>query len=590
MDFNPIIKQTLILKSKSKLSIYNTIQQKVVHQIAISSSDPILEYHLTSSNNKILLIYVLNSGILNIFNVDDLQSLFAKKVCDDVKKVSANSETVALLNGAGTVKLFDILTFEIKKEVKVGSSSAKSCLLIDTKSKNLIYNSNNSVYVHNIKSDEAKEIYTVSEKINYVKLSNDRHSIIVSSNIYFVNIIDFNGSPQATLQLSQSASNIKLFKIASGKKDKVVKHLALCYNNTHIVCYYYIGEPTTYITSQTGFEIQAGNLIAVNFDEERKTISAYYGDLSRVNSKTLSLFDKSNELKTGIVLIKSTEGNKESQEKESQINSNYKVLNDSDIYNNNCLSSLDLENNEFFETNKNSKLASNSKGKTKLEDKGVTILDSFNSALANNDNDRFDWVVSQNVNVDSTVKLLSIEQIESFLSKACERFNSKVQKGIVIWLESIFRHHFSILPVNQLKKLEALIIAKTMNYSVLLETQAKIELLSDLKSTLVSNDQNKITKSKKQAENKEIKPLLVYYESDDENEKKLEEKIKILSKNSKKSGKANGKSKAVSKAEDLDMDIDDLDADDVDYISGDEIEGDNEDLNNSENGDEDFDD
>ena len=73
-----------------------------------------------------------------------------------------------------------------------------------------------------------------------------------------------------------------------------------------------------------------------------------------------------------------------------------------------------------------------------------------------------------------------------------------------------------------------------MNYSVLLETQAKIELLRDLKNTSASNDTSKVTKSKKLTESKEIKPLLVYYESDDENDLKTEEKIKKLTKKNKK--------------------------------------------------------
>jgi cell division protein FtsB len=114
------------------------------------------------------------------------------------------------------------------------------------------------------------------------------------------------------------------------------------------------------------------------------------------------------------------------------------------------------------------------------------------------------------------------ELVIRFIDKLIEIFQSNYfyKKNILPWLNLLFTHHFFILAsidnnkINSLKQIQTLINTRTKNLGYLLQVQSKLENLINL------FDKKEQINNKSTNQNSNYEPLLVYNESDSEEENK----------------------------------------------------------------------
>jgi hypothetical protein len=570
MEINPIFESTLLLKSKKKISLYHTIKQEIIEEIKLDEKDNVVGYGLTKNkSNKVVLVYVLSSGIVNIFDINDMKIIFSKQITSkEVKIVTIGNNYCALsCSGIDLIYVLNISSFETKN-YKVTENIHINLLSIDDQGKYLAINEKNNILTINLKTEETKNIITSSEKINLIKFSNDGKILAVNSNMHFVSLYSLNGKLLGMIQLNSSISNFKLLSCAELKESKDKKkevnrkYFAFSFTPSTIDCYTFnLVDNNDIIASKLTFDLESKNIINSSIDLSTGAMSIFYGDLTKIYSKQVT-FAKKHILKEGFIQVKHID--KVIQEKDNQqvTNGNYKVLNDNEVYGNGKTILDLLDNNPYASIQKISKQG------VKNTEKGVTLIDSLNASLNNNDNEKFDWVVKQqkSINISQTVKILSPEQIKAFLAKGIERFNTEIQSSLIYWLEEIFRVHFTTLPKEELKSLENVLHSKTMNYNTILEIKSKIDLLNDIKLSVLKSN-NKVLTDKKD-KNLETNPMLVYYDSEDEEEKEKKNKYKKLlgSATTIEKFKNKQKEKLYNKMEiDNEEKLDDDDQDDIDY-------------------------
>lgn len=242
---------------------------------------------------------------------------------------------------------------------------------------------------------------------------------------------------------------------------------------------------------------------------------------------------------------------------------------------------IDYINSSDFYTFDYSKLSkkknvSNKKEKEKEKEKEITLVDSLIASLSSNDNDRFNWVISQrkNINIEHTIANFNNDLLEGFLNKSIERFNTNIQNDLIYWIEIIFKKFFQSIPDHILNKLEVLLSKRTSNYNSLIELKSKISLFTDIKNSLLnvkSKEKNLLQNKNKLIE----KPSLVYYESESEGEKEKSKKLKGTLKLESSIQKFKAKKQ---KERELKMEVDDEkeEKDDYDSLGEDEIIDDEE--------------
>lgn len=108
-----------------------------------------------------------------------------------------------------------------------------------------------------------------------------------------------------------------------------------------------------------------------------------------------------------------------------------------------------------------------------------------------------------------------------FVDKLLEVFQSNhvYKKNLLVWLNFLFTHHFFSLAslnnekLNSLKQIQSLITFRTKNLNNLLQVQSKLENLVNLFDKIELVQENK-----KNIHSLSYEPLLVYNESDSEEE------------------------------------------------------------------------
>jgi len=169
--------------------------------------------------------------------------------------------------------------------------------------------------------------------------------------------------------------------------------------------------------------------------------------------------------------------------------------------------------------------------KTKQDDK-VSLMNVLKNALINNDNNTIEWALKQNNElIEATVIAMENEKelISTFISKLIELIQSNhfYDKNILVWIDTLFKFHFYLImslpqsTVNSLKNIKMLFENRTKYLHRLIEADAKFENFMSLLNTKKMS--SKITATSMQ-------PMLVYNESDSEEEKgieKMQKKMKL---------------------------------------------------------------
>lgn len=619
MDTSFSINNLILVKSQTKLKVFNIQKNIFTNEIKFDNNNYISYYCLTvNKQNNSFIVYVTNDNLINIYSINELDNIYSKQLfINGIDAITVNDGLiVAVSKNEKIFNVIDINNYESIKvfepkiyndmNILVDSVTKVNNLSINKKNNFLLFNIDNNTYIYNITNNVCKLIISLTNSsITCLKYSDNYQLILLITNSNYINLYDSEGKLKGTLQVNNSVINIKVYSLcnnnnnikktsnsknknAKEKINEIFNYIAFAYNSSQLFIYNFeLKENNTLnFYSKLAYETSGSNIQNVVYDNSNKLIklnyfSLVFGSTEKLVSKTISFADYNREtkaliLKEGFITIKNNNNSFENDNinntnNNNSLNNNYRVLNDAEVHTygkqNYMLKKELLEDNEFLELTNN--LVDQNTKLNQLKDlklannvlsNNITLLDTLNNALINNDNDKFDWLISQKINIEETVKQLNNEQINSFINKCVERFYSSnnSQYNILLWLELIFKHFLSSMPIDQIKQLESLLLAKTMNYNVLLEAQSKMEILDNIKSIAKEHSNNKGIDTNNK-ENHQLKPMLVYYESEDEEEKNNTIKYKHLLDNNKK--KSNLKKKKVESVE-SNIDIDEENFDD----------------------------
>lgn len=238
------------------------------------------------------------------------------------------------------------------------------------------------------------------------------------------------------------------------------------------------------------------------------------------------------------------------------------------------------------------------------EAKGISLAESLKSAINSSNKEKIDWILSQKIRIENTVSDLSSFEVEYLIDILIQKLlNQKTKLIALTWLEEILKTCNHLISSNKLIELKSCLKTHSSNYSIVLETLSKFQILEEIRKRyyrkLEEDDDLNQVKGKQDYGNrtkKEQKPKinLIYNEMDSEDEKKQIHKENVLKSIQKKEkeSKANKKKEMNNKTQgklkgklnnDLDEEneIDD-DDDDSALYEDDEIKGDEEIEENSE--------
>lgn len=257
--------------------------------------------------------------------------------------------------------------------------------------------------------------------------------------------------------------------------------------------------------------------------------------------------------------------------------SKVKILNSKDI-NTNKKSELSkhLMNSEYldipYDTNNINSNNKNSTDKKKSTDKklngneniekiGMSLTESLRSSIKSTNKDKLDWIITQNITIENSIKSLNANEIEYLIDFLTDKLlNQKTKPFALIWLEEILKTCNKIISIKKLSDIKIAIKSHTLNYNIIMETLSRFQILEEIKN------KNSDKANKQSANNNavKLKPSLIYNESDSENEnelKKKEEASKKKIKEKVKDKKDKFKVKMNSKKKLNKMDISDDDED-----------------------------
>ena len=206
------------------------------------------------------------------------------------------------------------------------------------------------------------------------------------------------------------------------------------------------------------------------------------------------------------------------------------------------------------------------------------------TSIINNDSSNLDWALDQKdvKTIENTVNLMDKEILQLFICKLVEKFQSAniMKRNFVIWIDCLFRSHFyTILTLpkeiqEKLITMQVLINSRTKNFVKLIEVKSKLESIL----SLFSNKQGE--KPIQNVDNAEDTPMLLYNESDSDEEKNKQFNLKLKKNKIKESAIENvalNKKKKCNQINDkVEKEIDDeilnIDDEDVNIEMAEEIE------------------
>lgn len=150
--------------------------------------------------------------------------------------------------------------------------------------------------------------------------------------------------------------------------------------------------------------------------------------------------------------------------------------------------------------------------------------------MINNDSNSLDWALDQKdvKTVENTINLMDKEVLILFISKLIEKFQSVniIKRNFILWIDCLLKYKFlTILSLpketqEKLRSMQVLIDSRTKNLEKLIQVKSKLETVLSLfadkggKKTIKASDSNEV-------------PMLLYNESDSDEEKNKKFNIKL---------------------------------------------------------------
>jgi len=527
----------LVTDNYGYLHIYDVTKNKKISKSKIHDCE-IIQTKISKEKN---LIYTLDiNGILKISNFSNLSNVFVEKTLTVTNIKNSSNKTTKINQKNKKISFFDI----------------------DRKEKNLVFNRGMKIKVLNFEKSNIKTVGMHSTLISYLSFSSDSKFVVTTTEKdYFVYLWDWKSTHMNktvstfSLQVNSFINRVILRKVdnSSGiyhafsfNKEYIYGHLINLNTNSN--------EKVNSGPLIRSFELHAidKNLINVEFDSSSSQdfISDRNAPLNLLvisgnTFVTSNIFIKkikyANNFKNFVPLInedgitlhtsnRSVDKNNSTLEHgKIVINSNFSVLNDIEMNEQNGDNSSDDKMMEAetidyeYENNLNNHEVS------KSQDEKISLINLIKNSMINNDISTLEWTLDQKDHtiIETTVRKLNKNLIKLFISRLIDLFQSnlsiKSKTNFLKWIELLFKYHSSEIlkmpceTLNSLKKINSIINGRTKHLERLIEINQKFEGILKV----INYD------PKKKSENLNInyEPLLVYNESDSEDDKK--NKIKI---------------------------------------------------------------
>jgi hypothetical protein len=562
MEYNSSInlnKDLVSIIDNNTLFVYDS-SKKVYIQNYTFTDDKIKTsvVKIDSQNSELIYILVSDSkGNLHVINVNKNEKISKLKLHDEEIlnfKVSQSKNLVYTLDRNGVIKVTDFINGETKQTLNLKNKDSQNQnkskfyhFDVDFNDKNIVFNKNLKIKLYNLENNQIEKLGAHSSDISFLSFSSDGKFVISMTNKdYFINLWykKNKNEPLMTLQKNSLTvlSEMKLM-------EKGVYHL-FSYNKSIIYGYKLILDeidPTVPVKPNFEIEFPEKNLIKCQISNNEvdnkkfaQNLFVIYGKAFNASSLHTRLIKYSKNARNfkefeNYKITSKDHENDRTVKKGVNVSNSVTILNEiqmsGNFENQTPTSTTDNENENVKITpaieNKKTPKKSEEEKNISLTDEKISLLNIIKNSIINNDNNTFQWALDQkDINlIENTVKKMETEILRGFISKLIEVFQSNAffKRNILPWLQFLFKYHqleIINLPAKtlvSLRSIQTLIRNRTKNFDRLLEVSSKVE-------NLMNNFKSKAPVKEEKFQNYE--PLLVYNESDDEDEKKEKENIK----------------------------------------------------------------
>ncbi len=605
----------------------------------------ILKFDITNEE-KIILLVTDNYGYLHIFDITKHKKISKSKIhdCEIIQtKISKGKNLIYSLDINGILKISNFSNLSnvfvektltvtniknsSKQTTKINQTNKKiSFFDIDRKEKNLVFNRGMKIKILNFEKSTIKTVGMHSSLIGYLSFSSDSKFVVTTTEKdYFVYLWDWKSThmnktvPTFLLQVNSFINRVILRNV---ENSSGIYH-AFSFNQQYI--YGHLINLNTVSNEKDNssplirsFQLHAidKNLINVDFDPSSSedfvsdrnaplNLLVVYGNTFVTSNILIKKIKYANNFKNFVPLINEDgitlnssnrnvdKNNSTLEQSKIVINSNFSVLNDIEMNEQKGGNSSDDKMMEAETIDNEYENNLNNHEISKSQDEKISLINLIKNSMINNDISTLEWTLDQKDNtiIETTVRKMNKNLIKLFISRLIDLFQSnlliKSKTNFLKWIELLFKYHsVEILKMpcetlNSLKKINSIINGRTKNLERLIEINQKFEGILKV----INYD------PKKKTENSNIiyEPLLVYNESDSEEDKKNKIKIKEATKkrelNITSEKEFNRKRKEISEyVEDADMFVEDNAF--VDDAVMDDLDMEEDEKNQKENGEE----
>lgn len=486
-----------------------------------------------------------------------------------------------------TEKTFNLKTLKHSSELNNHSKTEKyshnqindkvSHFELDKKEKNLVFNKGLKIKILNLDNFKTKTVGAHSSQISHLTFSSDSKFVVSSTEKdYFVYLWEWKIGGVEAENKSESKSPVISLQVNSLISRTIIRKIPNAEGIYHAFSYnmenaygHLINFDKSSLNSNSNqnapiirsFQIHSAekNLINVEFVNSNEdlitdsntpmNISVIYGNTfipTNIIIKEIkyahnfrSFVEEEINLapvKTEIKARSESSRNLKPDQGKVILNKNFSVLNEIEMNeNNNSAENVLGSNINREEVSEERNVNTFSGNSLSTLDEKISLINIIKNSIINNDISTLEWTLEQKdiSIIETTVRKMNSYVIKLFISKLIDLFQSsrltKSKSNFLIWIDLLFKYHtveilqMPIEIINTLKKVKSIVNSRSNSLERLLEVNQKFEgILKEINFDL--NGREKTVSSN---EFLVYEPLLVYHESDSEDEKKTKNKISL---------------------------------------------------------------
>ena len=479
------------------------------------------------------IAFIDTSNFLNLFHVGKQEQIFKNKIHqEEIVNMKLINGHVYSLDRSGIIKVFEIETKQVINLINLNSKNSNknsifSQLDIDSQEKNIIFTKNLKIKSVNLKTLKVETIGMHSSFISNINFSTDgKYVISITNKDYYLYIWSKNSKknedsntiiPYVTLPKTSLTSNAVMIHMENG-----LYHIFT--HNEKLVLGYLLDTNHVDLSNPiVKLNFSEDDLISIKIlkDSEKskgaQTIFYIHGktfNSTYIKSGKIKYSKNIKELKQLDITIEPITKNNKSTKNNVIVPSTFKILNEIEMADNSLI--VDFEKDVTSVTSlKTVELE-------KIEDGKFSLLNILKNSIINSDFNTFSWALEQKDNklIDATVKKMESDIIQGFCYNMINvlQSNNLYKKNLLPWFNSLLTNHkaeFLKFPSKYsqiLQSINTIINSRTKNFDRIISLKEK---LNNLKKVYKRNDHIK-------QDNLQPQPMLIYNESDSEEEAKNE--------------------------------------------------------------------